>query len=66
MRNPQVYDYEAMKQAGSVKRGSPRMLHRTDCPHQAVDGSTVFRPATANERATLPECADCARNEKQS
>jgi hypothetical protein len=66
VRNPHVYNYEAMKKAGSVKRGKPRMLHRTDCPHQAADGSTIFRPATRTERATLPECADCARKEARS
>jgi hypothetical protein len=63
VKNPQVYDYDAMKRAGSVKRGSPRMLHRADCPHQASDGSTRFRPASRAEQASLPECAGCARKE---
>lgn len=59
----QVLDYEAMKRDGTVKRGKPRRLHRTDCPHPAV--TAVFRPATATEQATLPECADCARKHQQ-
>lgn len=57
----QVYDYQAMKADGSVKRGSPRMLHRTDCQHQAP--TTVFRRATAAEQRSLPECTDCAWRE---
>jgi hypothetical protein len=66
MMNPQVYDYEVMKREGSVKRGRPRMLHRTDCPHQAVDGSTRFRGATRLERQMLPECTECARKEESA
>ena len=65
MRNPQVYDYEAMKRSDSVKRRGPQMLHRADCPHQESDGSTVMRRATRAERAALPECADCARKERR-
>ena len=48
------------KTAGSSAR--PRMLHRTDCPHQEP-GVTYFRPATPEEKKSLPECSDCARKD---
>jgi hypothetical protein len=59
----QVYDYEAMG-----RPYKPRCLHRTDCPHVAVNvGSpTQFRKATPDELTRLPECRDCARREQQN
>jgi hypothetical protein len=52
VKNPHVYANQAR----------PRMLHRTDCPHQ-VQGVSVFRPATPTEARTLKECRDCAHKE---
>jgi hypothetical protein len=48
-----VIDYARMR-----KRGTPRMLHRTDCPH--TDQGQMFRLATPAELRILPECSDCA------
>jgi hypothetical protein len=53
----QVIDYAAV---GSTRR--PKMLHRTDCPHQVV-GVTRFKPADAEQLKSLPECSDCARKD---
>ena len=41
----------------------PRMLHRSDCPHQ-VPGVTQFRPATTAEQRTLRWCTDCSRTSR--
>jgi hypothetical protein len=57
MKNPHVIDYAAMG-----RTTKPRMLHRPDCTHNP---EAVYRKATKAERASLPECASCARREAQ-
>lgn len=53
-----VLDYPAMG-----RPGSPRCLHRTDCPHPLA--TALWRKATAQELADLPECRDCQHREAQ-
>jgi len=50
-----VLDYPAMGAAGT-----PRMIHRADCPHSRTP---AWREATPDELLALPRCADCERRE---